>query len=119
MSDIILGDAMKDRSFAGLFPYEKNGPMKVFAGDAPVVPPETQVNAAIVGLGEAIVAGQMADKAPRCFPQCQKMYNECMKGARHGDTPFGSDVPDASWSACKALSSMCLIECVKGKGKGE
>jgi hypothetical protein len=44
-ADLVIRDARQSRSFAGLFAYSSNVPMKVFAGNEPCVPVSVVVDA--------------------------------------------------------------------------
>lgn len=83
--DVVLTDALQDRSFAGLFAYSSNVPMKVFAGNEPSVPVSVLVDAL-----DAMQAGKAPKAAARnmqyaaaanpssCHASCMQSMQVCL-----------------------------------------
>lgn len=106
-ADVVLTDAMQDRSFAGLFPYSNNGPMKVFAGNEPSVPVSVLVDAldslqAGSGSKGAAKAMHVAAAAHEpCMAACSAHNNKCMKSGK-------------TQSECARAAQMCKEACHPG-----
>ena len=106
-SDIVISDAIQDRSFAGLFAYSSNVPMKVFAGNEPTVPVSVLVDALDALQGRNAPSGvarsmQYAAAAhpTGCQTSCLQSFETCVKGG--GDQ--GSCVKSAN-----ACANQCQI----------
>lgn len=116
MADIVLQDALRDRSFAGLFPYASNTPMKVFAGNEPAVPVAVIVEALDdmqAGSANSKVASgakeRIAPKVNMCMSQCQQQHEACLQAA--GGSM--SAVPKDAWAQCNAsLMNVCIPKCM-------
>ncbi len=100
---------MRDRSFAGLFPYASNAPMKVFAGNQPAVPVSVLVDALDTMQGGGATKGQAEQmryaagaKLSACQSTCQAQYQQCAASAQ-GST-------DAA-KACHASAQSCAAKC--------
>lgn len=104
-ADVVLRDALQNRSFAGLFPYASNAPMKVFAGNEPAVPVSVLVDAldAMQG-GNAPNSGAKkmkyaaAARADSCQMGCMQSFESCMKSG--GDQ-----------SLCVSSANTCASQC--------
>lgn len=85
-SDQVLKDGLRDRSFAGLFAYTSNVPMKVFAGNEPAVPVSVLVDA-LDALqsghaskhGAAQMHGAATAHMSKCQEACMGMHGACMQ----------------------------------------
>lgn len=104
-ADNLLMDALQDRSFAGLFAYSSNVPMKVFAGQEPTVPVSALVDALDALQGGSAPKGAvraMHDAASAQLSGCQKaclnQHEACMAG---GGNPGGCS------SSAQACASRC------------
>lgn len=120
MTDVVLQDATRDRSFAGLFPYASNVPMKVFAGNEPSVPVSVLVDALdeMQGGGasqgtQAAAQARLAPQLSACMAQCQKQHESCLQSAAQGGSL--SSVQSADWGKCQQnLMQMCIPKCMGG-----
>jgi hypothetical protein len=89
MTDTVLGDAIKYRSFAGMFPYSCNAPMKIFAGNEPSVPVSVMVDAldAMQRGGAsrsdlAVAKSHLNHKPNDCVAQCTTQHTKCLNSVR-------------------------------------
>jgi hypothetical protein len=104
-ADVVLKDAMQDRSFAGLFAYSSNVPMKVFAGNEPSVPVSVLVDAldtlqggsAPKGAAQAMQYAASAQLSG-CQASCMAQHESCMSG---GNAP----------GTCVASTQACAAQC--------
>jgi len=118
MTEVVLRDATRDRSFAGLFPYASNAPMKVFAGNEPAVPVSVLVDAldemqggSASGAAQAGAQSQLAPQLNACMAQCQKQHESCVQSAANGG-PLSS-VSSSAWGKChQDLVNVCLPQCM-------
>lgn len=104
-ADVVLRDALQNRSFAGLFPYASNVPMKVFAGNEPAVPVSVLVDALdTLQAGQAPrgAAKQMqyaaAVRPSECHTACHRSLEMCMQNG--GDQ-----------SSCMSSANSCAAHC--------
>lgn len=87
-ANLILAEGLRDRSFAGLFPYETNTPQKVFAGNQPYVPVSTMVDALDAlqkgkGPGSPYAAGlyqAAVGRKDECRDGCMQTLQACGTG---------------------------------------
>jgi hypothetical protein len=107
MADVVLQEAMKDRSFAGLFPYANNTPQKVFAGQEPYVPVAVVVDALDElqsggGGGGYATGGSMQQAASMqlqaCHLKCKQVHESCMQ--QSGSAP-----------QCVQQAKACFMQC--------
>ena len=117
MTDTVLFEAIRDRSFAGLFPYSNNTPMKVFAGHEPSVPVSVLIDALdemqAGGASHAARAGAKASLVPQfgaCVNQCQKQHESCLQMATNGGSL--SSLQGGDWNKChQSLMNVCMPQC--------
>jgi hypothetical protein len=104
-ADVVLKDAIQDRSFAGLFAYSSNVPMKVFAGNEPAVPVSVLVDAldtlqggsAPKGAAQAMQYAASAQLSS-CQKSCLAQHEACMSD---GSQP----------ASCVASAQACAMQC--------
>jgi len=104
-ADVVLKDALQDRSFAGLFAYSSNVPMKVFAGNEPAVPVSVLVDAldALQGGSAPMGAAKAMQYAAAAQPSaCQ---NSCMQSFQACMASGGSE------STCVPQANACASQC--------
>jgi hypothetical protein len=89
MTEAVLGDAIKYQSFAGMFPYSSNAPMKTFAGNEPSVPVSVMVNALDAMQRGAASRGALAEAKSHlnhqpndCVAQCTTQHTSCLNLVR-------------------------------------
>ncbi len=112
MADTVLGDAIKYRSFAGLFPYSSNAPMKIFAGNEPSVPVSVMVDAldAMQRGGasrddQAVAKSHLNHQPNACVAQCAIQHTSCVNLARGSTLNAESNAASTNVSANLAKGS--------------
>jgi hypothetical protein len=104
-SDIVLNDALQDRSFAGLFAYSSNAPMKVFAGHDPAVPVSVLVEALDTLQGGCAPKGA----APAMHHAASAQLKSCQKSCltQHETCMSSNNTP----ASCVASAQACAMQC--------
>jgi hypothetical protein len=106
-ADVVLMDGLRDRSFAGLFAYSSNVPMKIFAGNEPSVPVSVLIDAldtlqggqASKG-GAAQMHGAASAHIHHCQADCMLEHSTCMMTAGVGGA-----------QSCVAITQACNSNC--------
>ena len=105
VADILIKDGMQDRSFAGLFAYSSNVPMKVFAGNEPTVPVSALVDALDMLQSGSAPKGAAKAMQYAASPQLSDCQKTCL--AQHQTCMSSGSNPGSCVSSAQACASQC------------
>ena len=116
--EALLSAAQADQSYAGLFPYESQAPMKTFHGHVPCVPFPIVQNVleasggALNGADIEALRRTIGMDAASCSMKCSPELWDCISSAPGRD--LREKMKDGKVGACMKTSMACYQSCIAG-----
>ena len=118
--EALLSAAFQDRSYAGIFPYESQAPMKTFEGHVPCVPfpvmkdiLESHASGGTANLKAQDIAGLrrvIGMDTASCSMKCSPALWDCISSSPGQN--LREKMNDSKVAACMKASMACYQSCV-------